>query len=160
MKTINLKIFLRNLCIFLISFYSYSNPNPNVAAKEFKRVFKMKSIEEKCNYFYKKGFMKEINNTNEEVKLSMKIFNKKKQEYDEEIIIISKDTIKYFLNNPQKYMTFRVFLKHFDITKNESNQIVHKNGLEVFTEIESDEIRKYSETPVKFFIFSYSRLSK
>lgn len=88
-----------------------------IGIQQLENVTNLKSIEEKCNFFYSKNFVKDISIENSKTILVKKKFDKRLQNFDQEIITIENDTITYSLISPKKYIKLKEAIEYYSYKK-------------------------------------------
>jgi hypothetical protein len=74
-----------------------------IGGQQLEYTSQLKSLEEKVDFFLSKGFAQESKIDDKTIKLVRKLFQKKIQEFDYEIITIENDKIVYTLIDPKKW---------------------------------------------------------
>lgn len=152
-----------NMAILLLAF---STNAQTLDYSDLKKIYRLNSIGQKCDYLYGKGFVKESNVKNSEIVLVKKKFVKKVQSFDFEIVILSNDTVTYSLNDPKKYIKCKSEITAYlhEQPKNEnsknSNTVIYKYKTKIIIVTETDEKQENSLTGLKLYNFSYYEIPK
>jgi len=78
-----------------------------IGRQQLEHISQLKSLEEKVDFFLSKGFAQESKMNDKTIKLVRKLYQKRSQEFDYEIITILNNTIIYTLLDPKKSATFK-----------------------------------------------------
>lgn len=78
-----------------------------IGGQQLEYTSQLNSLEEKVDFFLSKGFAQESKMNDQNIKLVRKLYQKKIQEFDYEIITIENGKIIYTLIDPKKSATFK-----------------------------------------------------
>lgn len=96
----------KKITIILLLFSSIAF-SQKIGRVQLEFTSQLKSLEEKVDFFLSKGFAQESKMSDKKIKLVRKLYQKKTQEFDYEIITIFNDTIIYTLLDPKKSAAFK-----------------------------------------------------
>jgi len=141
----------------LIILITLSSKAQTLEPFQLEKIYKLKTLEKKCDYLYEKGFVKESSNNSQEVKLIKKKFIKRTQDFEIEAVKILNDTIVYLLNDPKSYVKFKQKIDYYykeEPKSTNSLEINFKNRNEFFKVREIDNSKENNERS-KFYSFTY-----
>ena len=78
-----------------------------IGGQQLEYTSQLNSLEEKVDFFLSKGFAQESKMDDKNIKLVRKLYQKRSQEFDYEIITIANGEIIYTLIDPKKSATFK-----------------------------------------------------
>lgn len=117
------------LLSFLLLFASFASAQ-KIGGQQLEYTSQLKSLEEKIDFFLSKGFAQESKMNDLNVKLIRKLYQKKSQDFDYEIITIVNDKIIYTLIDPKKAVTFKKIVSDNYKRQTENNVV---NDTIIFT---------------------------
>lgn len=126
----------------------------------FVSMYKMKTNQEKTDYLYSKGFVKEndLANKNSLIFIKKKFIGKT-QDFDWELVTFINDELIYSVSNPKYYVNFRNLISSLNEKKeSESNDnaliFIRKNNSGERIKVTESEI-VLGNSPRKMFNFTY-----
>ena len=147
---------MKNL-LLLISLISLSAKSQALEPFQLEKIYKLNTLEKKCDFLYEKGFVKESTNDSQVIKLIKKKFIKRTQDFEIEAVKISSDSVTYLLNNPKSYVKFKQKVDYYykeEPKSVNSLDINFKNRNEFIRVREIDSSKENNES-AKFYSFTY-----
>lgn len=148
---------MKKIILFSVFYLFAVTKAQSISLYDLEKIYKLETVEKKCDYLYVKGFVKESTNESREVKLVKKKFIKRTQDFEVEVVKISNDSIIYLLNNSKSYVKLKNNVDHYykeEPKSSNSLDINFKNRNKIIRVREIDNLQENNER-TKFYSFTY-----